>query len=285
MGLGLHTWLIIIGVIAMAAILFDGWRRISGNKLKFDLTKPPEDDEGDSTSSEILSAPRVVKPKTEPKLSALDDLAMDEPTLNANEDFSRLSATQSERITPTETNADDSGLTADKEDEPSFSATEAEAAASKKALEPSEVLVIIVLARSPLGFKGPDLLQSILSNGLRYGDMDIFHRYTNMTGHGDTLFSMANAVAPGTFDLETINDFKTPAVSFFMQLPGPSAPAEAFELMLEAATHLATSLGGDLKDDQASVLTTQTVEHYRQRIANFEFKQRQLRNKLQHSAD
>ena len=41
-------------------------------------------------------------------------------------------------------------------------------------------------------------------------------------------------------------------------------------LMIAAARKLSHELGGDLKDEQRSVLTAQTIEHYRQRIAEYE---------------
>ena len=63
-----------------------------------------------------------------------------------------------------------------------------------------EVLVINVVAREGDGFKGPALLQNILESGLRFGEMDIFHRHESMAGNGEVLFSMANALKPGTFD-------------------------------------------------------------------------------------
>jgi cell division protein ZipA len=66
--------------------------------------------------------------------------------------------------------------------------------------------------------------------------------------------------------------FSTPVVSFFLQLPGPRHPKQAFDLMIAAARKLSTELNGDLKDDKRSVLTAQTIEHYRQRIAEYERK-------------
>ena len=141
-----------------------------------------------------------------------------------------------------------------------------------------EILIIHVVARNQEGFKGPDLLQSILESGLRFGAMDIFHRHESMTGNGDTLFSMANALNPGTFDLDDMDMFSTRAVCFFMALPGPRNSRQAFDLMIAAARKLAKELDGDLKDDRRSVLTAQTIEHYRQRIADFE--RQQLMDKL-----
>lgn len=143
-----------------------------------------------------------------------------------------------------------------------------EPAAAQPAAE--EVLVISVISRDPAGFKGPALLQNILESGLRFGEMDIFHRHESMAGNGEVLFSMANAVKPGVFDLDDIDLFSTPAVSFFLGLPGPRHPKQAFDVMVAAARKLSQELNGELKDDQRSVLTAQTIEHYRQRIVEFE---------------
>ena len=107
--------------------------------------------------------------------------------------------------------------------------------------------------------------------------MDIFHRHESMTGNGEVLFSMANGVKPGTFDLDDIDLFTTRAVSFFLGLPGPRHPKQAFDVMIAAARKLGHELGGELKDDQRSVLTAQTIEHYRQRIMEFERRQMTLK--------
>jgi cell division protein ZipA len=140
----------------------------------------------------------------------------------------------------------------------------------KDQAEAEEVLVISVISRDSGGFKGPALLQNILESGLRFGDMDIFHRHESMAGNGEILFSMANAIKPGIFDLDDIDHFSTRAVSFFLSLPGPRHPKQAFDVMVAAARKLSQELGGELKDDQRSVLTAQTIEHYRQRIVEFE---------------
>ncbi|HBS79864.1 MAG TPA: cell division protein ZipA, partial [Pseudomonas sp.] len=78
---------------------------------------------------------------------------------------------------------------------------------------------------------------------------------------------------PGTFDLDDIDHFTTPAVSFFLGLPGPRHPKQAFDVMVAAARKLSQELNGELKDDQRSVLTAQTIEHYRQRIVDYERRQ------------
>jgi cell division protein ZipA len=135
--------------------------------------------------------------------------------------------------------------------------------------EPEEVLVVHVMAKDHL-LKGAELLDTVLQCGMRYGHMDIFHRYTSAKGDGAHLFSMANMVKPGTFDLDAMEQFETPGVSFFMTLPIDADSMQSFDLMIDTARTLAGTLGGELKDDQRSVMTKQTLEHCRERIRNYE---------------
>jgi len=269
MDFGLREWLIIIGLLVIVGILIDGWRRMGGrSKIRFKLERNiPDLPDNDK---ELLGPPRVISrgERTEPQLG-------DDPLSSAINDA-----------------ADDwrepqqVGLDFDP-DEPAtgFSAVEPEPRVEPKAAEPvrqaklsdaplpEEVLVILVVARDEEGFPGGALLQNVMESGLRHGDMDIFHRHESMSGNGDILFSMANALKPGTFDIDAMDDTPVRAVSFFMSLPGPRHPKQALDLMIAAARKLSHELGGDVKDEQRSVLTAQTIEHYRQRIAEFERKQ------------
>lgn len=131
-----------------------------------------------------------------------------------------------------------------------------------------QVIALHVVAREHL-FRGEDLLRCLLSYGLRYGDMSIFHRHEQPTGQGRVLFSMAKAVEPGTFDLEAMTAEDVPGVSFFLGLPGVNSIA-AWELMVDTARRLAHELQGEVLDEQQQPLTRQLVEHYRERVQEFE---------------
>ena len=130
-----------------------------------------------------------------------------------------------------------------------------------------DVIVINVLARNGAKFGGSELLEAFLRNGLKFGDMNIFHRIAPATKVMQ--FSVASAVEPGTFDLSTMETFRTPGVSFFLRLPGPEQPLDVFEDMLAVSRDVAASLSADLKDEQLSVMTTQTIQHCRSRIEDF----------------
>jgi cell division protein ZipA len=132
---------------------------------------------------------------------------------------------------------------------------------------PTEVIVINVLARNGAKFGGTELMEAFLRNGLKFGDMNIFHRIRPASK--EMQFSVASAVEPGTFDLSAMETFRTPGVSFFMRMPGPDQPLEVFEDMLAVTRDVAASLGADLKDEQLSVMTSQTISHCRARIEDF----------------
>ena len=142
-----------------------------------------------------------------------------------------------------------------------------------------EVLIIHVQTTGDV-FQGSDLLHQILDKGLRYGAMDIFHYHEDEDGEGPILFSVANMLVPGVFDLKTIDTLTTVGVTFFLTLPvADDANMAAFEQMVAIAKSMAVELGGELKDDQRSVMTGQTIEHYRERIRDFSRKQRLEKNK------
>jgi len=132
---------------------------------------------------------------------------------------------------------------------------------------PEDLILINLLAPNEQPFTGPNLVDALRSNGLRYGDMNIFHRIDATTKAHQ--YSVANIIEPGTFDMAEVEEFRTPGVCFFMRLPGPEHPLEAFEDMHRVARDVAQRLGGELKDERRSVLTGQTVEHYRHRVAEF----------------
>ncbi len=136
-----------------------------------------------------------------------------------------------------------------------------------------QVLIINVQAKAQ-SFPGPVLFKLVSACGLAFGSkMSIFHRYEDDNGQGALQFSMANAIAPGTFDPDTAESFSTPAITFFLQLSDPTDRMNAFECMLATAQCVADNLNGELRDENRSSMRTQTIEHYRQKVRDFERKQ------------
>ncbi|MCH4562039.1 cell division protein ZipA [Halomonas sp. EGI 63088] len=133
-----------------------------------------------------------------------------------------------------------------------------------------EIIVISVMSRDEQGFSGTALLDLMLACGLRYSrDMGIFHRFETEDPESQLQFSMVNVIKPGTFPIESMDDFRTPGVTLLMPMPGASDTSAAFEAMVETAMVIVRHLGGELKDENQSVMTAQTVEFARQRVQEF----------------
>ena len=122
-------------------------------------------------------------------------------------------------------------------------------------------------------FRGEDLMHAAITSGLKFGDMQIFHHRFGNGSSGPIIFSLANILNPGTFDLNNMSQFNTIGVSLFMAMPTPINNLDAFEQMLAVGQQLCSTLDGELKDDHRNVMTVQTIEHYRQRIRDFELRQ------------
>jgi cell division protein ZipA len=195
----------------------------------------------------------------------LEDDAYERENFESDEDYDEESSADRDEL--------DSEYDEDNEDDGDYEDSEETENptqnSSAQSNEPEEVLVVHVMAKDKM-LKGTELLDTVLQCGMRYGSMDIFHRYASSKGEGAHLFSMANIVKPGTFDLESMDQFETPGVSFFMVLPIDADSMQSFDLMIDTARTVAGTLGAELKDDQRSVMTKQTLEHCRERIRDYE---------------
>lgn len=130
-----------------------------------------------------------------------------------------------------------------------------------------ELLIVNVVACRGHKFCGEDIVRALRGQGLRYGDMNIFHRLDAMSKAKQ--FSVANMLEPGHFDLSDLAGMGSPGMSFFLQLPGPEDATDAFSDMIATAQQVALQLGGELRDEQMRAMTGQAQEHMRQRIAEF----------------
>jgi len=132
-----------------------------------------------------------------------------------------------------------------------------------------KIVVLHVTAGRGYLFTGPLLVDALERTGLQYGMHGIYHWMGSAQSGSTPLFSVANMLEPGTFDLDRAQDMDTPGVAMFMQLPGPFDGLTAFEQMLEVARRLADELEGQLLDGKRCDLTTQAIEHLRSDLREY----------------
>jgi len=133
----------------------------------------------------------------------------------------------------------------------------------------ASVVVLHLMAKEGDFFQGEELLEALLKQGLRYGSMKIFHRHEEEEGAGPVIYSVANSVNPGTFDLKNMDQLTTPGISLFFAMEDVSDPAGTLDSLFASAKQIAADLDGELKDESRSIITRQTEEHYRQRVSDF----------------
>ena len=115
-------------------------------------------------------------------------------------------------------------------------------------------------------YMGYELLQAILSSGLRYGEHSIFHYYSNKMVKDEVLFSLASAIDPGTFDLPRMGAFSTRALTIVMDTSKHKDSLKVFEKMLHVAGQLSEDLGGRVLNSDKQVLTKEYVRDICMRI-------------------
>lgn len=126
------------------------------------------------------------------------------------------------------------------------------------------LVIQVALVRRETPYKGEEIQQAMAEVNMVKGEMDIFHRYDKQRTD-QVLFSIASMVEPGYFP-EAMEDFTTPGLLLFTQLPGIRDGMLVYSEMLFTAERLAGLLGGVLQDDTHSVLSKQTMEHTRESI-------------------
>lgn len=121
------------------------------------------------------------------------------------------------------------------------------------------IVTLFVVARGDGRFSGSDIAVAAEKAGLEFGDMQIFHRPLDGKPDAGPIFSMANMVKPGTFDMSRIDELRTPGLTFFLTLPGPLSALDAWDAMLPAAQRMAELLGGNVLDEERNALGRQRI--------------------------
>ena len=135
------------------------------------------------------------------------------------------------------------------------------------------IVTLFVSARAGHLIDGPDLVVAAEKAGLVFGDRGIFHRMHAGKHEQGAIFSMANLVKPGSFDMARISELETPGVTFFMVLPGPLTALDAWDALLPTAQRMAELLDAIVLDEKRNALGRQGIAHIRDELRAWDRKQ------------
>jgi cell division protein ZipA len=134
------------------------------------------------------------------------------------------------------------------------------------------IVTLFLAARAGETLHGPDIVVACEKAGLAYGHMGIFHRLDDQHPERGPIFSLANLVKPGAFDLERLHEIRTPGLSLFMTLPGPLPALDAWEALLPAAQRMAELLDAVLLDEERNAIGRQRIAHIREEMRAYDRK-------------
>lgn len=132
------------------------------------------------------------------------------------------------------------------------------------------VVVLYLMAPEGCVYSGYELLQALLSAGMRYGKQRVFNRHEHKDGRGEVLFHCASAVAPGTFDLTKMGAFSSQGLCLFFTASSVEEPMSTFDCLLETIDQLVEDIGGQVLDEKRALFTKDRMVKYRQQIRTFE---------------
>jgi len=326
--LELQSVLLIIGIIAIVAILLHGLLTIRGSNKPIDVSEVNLEDEQeldrDGFDCHGVGVARVIKTNTDDELNTTPDAQLssnvDQQSLETQSsqiqttaiDFNVALESEQTDTSPSLHNAeisiDDeqtapmfaSPIAKEKEDylatkihdnvdtnvneSPDLTADNAldnDMLVSEEVIEQTveeppksneimDVLVLNIIGEDGGDLDGATLLPVLLTLGFKFGEMNIFHRHVDAAGQGPVIFSLANMVQPGHFDIDNMEQFSTQGVSLFMTIPHRQGNMETFNTMLNASAKIAEEFNGQVLDGDRNTLTNQSTQKYVQRIRKLE---------------
>ncbi|MEI6896148.1 MAG: cell division protein ZipA [Psychromonas sp.] len=257
--------LIVIGVLAIGAVLVHGYllSRKEKKAASENLTEPTMTvdmfAEKTSPATELLtdgviSDVRIISHKEETEIVDIDfsEILNDEKEDNINfnnSDFDTIAPLGQVSAKALQTDNDPLKNEAD---------------------QPSDLFIFNVTAKEGKLLGGHELLQFFLTSGFRFGEMSIFHRHENPDGTGPVLFSIANMMAPGVFDPEYMEQFKSEGVSFFLTAPNKDINIKSsFDLMLRAVEQMAEEFDCEVLNADRKRMTEEQFIEYNSRLLHY----------------
>lgn len=263
--------LIIIGLIVLASIWLFGQPRKPGQGKRLSASRKPSRHEPSLEESDFD------EPASGEALPVEDDMPhQGELDMGMREELERLGATlagEREAAAPVTLPAD-AGKAAAPQNRASMPPSPVKHLSNlgrRPADQPVERIVsLFVVAREGFTFRGPDLVVAMEKAGLEFGSMNIFHRLLDGKSEQGAVFSVANMVKPGSFDMASMSSLETPGLSFFMTLPGPLPALDAWDTMLPTAQRLAKLLEGLVLDEERNALGRQRIAHIRDELRGWD---------------
>lgn len=117
---------------------------------------------------------------------------------------------------------------------------------------------------------GDKTLKVLLKYGLRFGEMNCFHRYESPEQDSHLMFSVLRITeeGPAGFDLEALSVEQVKGLAFFLALPHQNVQ-KGYDSMVSIAGLIARETDGTVYDENNLEFTPQLKEHWRHKAIDY----------------
>lgn len=141
----------------------------------------------------------------------------------------------------------------------------------ESALANAEYIISLNLYPNPRkALSGDKALKVLMKYGLRFGEMNCFHRYESPETVSPLLFSVLRITdqGPAGFDLESLSGEQVQGLAFFLALPHQNVQ-KGYDSMVSIAGLIARETDGTIYDENNLEFTPQLKEHWRHKAIDY----------------
>ncbi|MFL1732682.1 cell division protein ZipA C-terminal FtsZ-binding domain-containing protein [Moraxella oculi] len=133
------------------------------------------------------------------------------------------------------------------------------------------ITVLIMPSNQSESITGKTVLDIVREYELKYGVMNMFHRYQRKDGTGNLWFSMLGLSDEGLqpFDLNELTESEFSGLSLFLSLPNPHA-LSGFDSMVAVAKMIADDLNASLYGEEGHLLDDAQLDRMRVMVADYQ---------------
>lgn len=133
-----------------------------------------------------------------------------------------------------------------------------------------QTLTIIISPRSGELISGTKIIAIAREYGMKYGVLNMFHRYENPEGSGMLWFSMLGVSVDGirSFDLLDLPQMAYRGLVLFLALPHPQA-VRGFDSMVQVAKTIAIEMDADVHDESDYIIDDKKFSQMRHYAAEY----------------
>ena len=136
-----------------------------------------------------------------------------------------------------------------------MSSTSPHGSESESMVVSKKQIVLFISAKDKEGLDGSLVKQTLINNGLKLGDKDIYHYFLNNESETYSLFRIANGVEPWTLKDDDLIGGKVIGISIVMLLPTTIKNKEATQIFMEVADKITMQVNGVLKNQKQELLS------------------------------